>query len=64
MPIRRMSSTDDMINRVAIICNYVPNKYNKIFFMKKHFSRFGEVVKVFPNPRKFMTTIHFKTHVS
>jgi hypothetical protein len=48
MPIRRMSSTDDMINRVAIICSYVPNKYNKIFFMKKHFSRFGEVVKVFP----------------
>ncbi|CAC5393662.1 unnamed protein product [Mytilus coruscus] len=61
-PIRRLSSADEMSSRVAIVCNYVPNKYNNVFTMKKHFSKFGDVAKVFPNPRKFMTTIHFKTH--
>ncbi|XP_076100154.1 germinal-center associated nuclear protein-like isoform X3 [Mytilus galloprovincialis] len=61
-PIRRLSSADQMSSRVAIVCNYVPNKYNNVFSMKRHFSKFGDVAKVFPNPRKFMTTIHFKTH--
>ncbi|KAL5015301.1 hypothetical protein ScPMuIL_009571 [Solemya velum] len=58
----RQSSMTDMSNRVSIVCKDVPVKYNQHMLLRKHFSKFGEVAKVFPNPRKRSATIHFVDH--
>lgn len=60
---RRLSVADDK-DRVALICKNVPPRFNNSQKLRQHFSKFGEVARVFPKPERGMATIHFKTHVS
>lgn len=60
---RRHSVADDK-DRVALICKNVPPRFNNSQKLRQHFSKFGEVARVFPKPERGMATIHFKTHVS
>lgn len=60
---RRLSVADDK-DRVALICKNVLPRFNNSQKLRQHFSKFGEVARVFPKPEKGMATIHFKTHVS
>ena len=59
---RRLSVVDDK-DRVALICKNVPPRFNNSQRLRQHFSKFGEISRVFPKPEKGMATIHFKTHV-
>ncbi|KAJ8301861.1 hypothetical protein KUTeg_020848 [Tegillarca granosa] len=61
---RRLSSVSDDATRIALVCKNVPVKINNAFQLKKHFSKFGEVAKVFPNPNKQSANIHFKNHAA
>ncbi|XP_041348525.1 germinal-center associated nuclear protein-like isoform X1 [Gigantopelta aegis] len=58
------SSADDMKSRVAIACKGIPAQYNKGQILRRHFSKFGSVVKVFPNSNKSSAVIHFRNHDS
>ncbi|XP_048739403.2 germinal-center associated nuclear protein-like isoform X2 [Ostrea edulis] len=58
---RRMSVVEDK-DKVAIICKNVPPRFNNIQKLRQHFSKFGDVARVFPKPERGMATIHFKTH--
>lgn len=60
---RRLSVADDK-DRVALICKNVPPRFNNSQKLRQHFSKFGEVARVFPKPERGMATIHFKTHES
>lgn len=60
---RRHSVADDK-DRVALICKNVPPRFNNSQKLRQHFSKFGEVARVFPKPERGMATIHFKTHES
>lgn len=60
----RRHSVADNKDRVALICKNVPPRFNNSQKLRQHFSKFGEVARVFPKPERGMATIHFKTHVS
>lgn len=60
---RRLSVADDK-DRVALICKNVLPQFNNSQKLRQHFSKFGEVARVFPKPERGMATIHFKTHES
>lgn len=63
--LRRRSSIaqDDFSTRTVIVCKDVPSKYNNQAEIRKHFNHYGKVIKVYPNTRNKMVTIHFADHV-
>ncbi|KAH3816579.1 hypothetical protein DPMN_118097 [Dreissena polymorpha] len=61
-PSLRRQMSDDINNKVAIICRNVPAKFNSVYSLRSHFKKFGDVSKVFPNQSKMQATIHFRTH--
>ncbi|XP_046575256.1 LOW QUALITY PROTEIN: germinal-center associated nuclear protein-like [Haliotis rubra] len=65
MRLRRLPSVaEDVTSKIAIICKNVPTKFNKGSILRKHFSKYGSVSKVFPNVNKKSATIHFNDHKS
>jgi hypothetical protein len=48
----------------VLVIREIPEPFNKNAWLKRFYSRFGEVVKVLCNPPKKSATITFKTHVS
>ncbi|XP_043916221.1 germinal-center associated nuclear protein-like [Protopterus annectens] len=48
----------------AIQCKNIPGHLNKKDLVKKHFSAFGKVQRVFCNPSKNMAVVHFHDHAS
>ncbi|XP_067683402.1 germinal-center associated nuclear protein-like [Haliotis asinina] len=65
MRLRRLPSVaEDVTSKIAIICKNVPTKFNKGAILRKHFSKYGSVSKVFPNVNKKSVTIHFHDHKS
>ncbi|KAL4226945.1 Germinal-center associated nuclear protein [Mactra antiquata] len=61
-PSVRRQISENLTNKIAIVCKKVPHKYNNSMFLKSHFKTFGEVTKVFANQSKMQATVHFKTH--
>ncbi|XP_064632877.1 germinal-center associated nuclear protein-like [Lineus longissimus] len=59
---RSKSKDDDLGSKTAIICQEVPNEYNNRAFLVRHFSKFGQIKRVYPNPAKQKATIHFQSH--
>ncbi|XP_048239016.1 germinal-center associated nuclear protein-like isoform X4 [Haliotis rufescens] len=63
MRLRRLPSVaEDVTSKIAIICKSIPTKFNKGSILRKHFSKYGSVSKVFPNVNKKSATIHFHDH--
>lgn len=44
------------------MCEGVPDLVNNTAVLGKHFSKFGEVLKVVPNLRRKSATVHFADH--
>lgn len=55
------SSTREL---TAIQCKNIPVRLNKKDLIKKHFSAYGKVQRVFCNPRKNMAVVHFHDHAA
>ncbi|XP_028291676.1 germinal-center associated nuclear protein [Gouania willdenowi] len=55
-----LSPTDS----TGIQCRNVPSKLNKREILKKHFSQFGKVLKVYCRPSKNVAYVHFDNHAS
>lgn len=51
-------------NLTALVIKDIPEMYNKNAWLRRFYSRFGEVTKVVCNAAKKSATITFKTHVS
>lgn len=63
--LKRMSSnSDEIATKVAIVCKNINSRVNNAVLLRRHFSKFGEVAKIFSNPAKGSAVIHFKDHVS
>lgn len=54
----------DISGLKALVIREIPEVFNKNPWLKRFYSRFGEVMKVFCNPPKKSATVTFKTHVS
>lgn len=50
--------------QTALVAKNVPASCNNVAALKRHFSKYGEVNQVFPNPKKATANIHFASHVS
>lgn len=59
---RQMSEDDE--SKVALICKNIPSNFNRGAILHKHFSRFGKIARIIPNPPKRSANVHFKDHVS
>eukprot|EP00092_Neocalanus_flemingeri_P027091 GFUD01029377.1.p1 GENE.GFUD01029377.1~~GFUD01029377.1.p1 ORF type:complete len:2023 (+),score=566.09 GFUD01029377.1:57-6125(+) len=60
----RTVSKEELSNITSILCEVVPDVINKNVILTKHFSKFGEVTRVYANLKKKTATIHFKDHKS
>lgn len=60
----RTVSKEELSMITSIRCEVVPDVINKTNVLKKHFSKFGEVTRVFPNLKKKTAIIHFTDHKS
>ncbi|XP_060080534.1 germinal-center associated nuclear protein-like [Ylistrum balloti] len=61
--LRRLSSvSSDISDKVVIVCRNVPAKCNNSMSLKSHFTKFGQVKRILPNPKRQQATIHFNTH--
>lgn len=54
----------DISNLTALVIKDIPESYNKNAWLKRFYSRFGEVTKVLCSTAKKSATVTFKTHVS
>ena len=61
---KRLTSKEELMSIKSIICEQVPSLALNENMMGKHFSRFGEIEKMFINPEKQSATIHFTDHKS
>lgn len=59
---RQMSEDDE--SKVALICKNIPSNFNRGAILHKHFSRFGKIARIIPNPPKRSANVHFKDHES
>ena len=59
----RRASLEEVATNVAIRCLDVPPEWNNRDELKRIFSKFGEVTRVFPNKAKNSAKVHFKDHV-
>jgi len=60
----RTVSKEELSTITSIRCEVVPDVINKTVILSKHFSKFGEVTRVFPNLKKKTAIIHFTDHKS
>lgn len=51
-------------NLTALVIKDIPEMYNKNAWLRRFYSRFGEVTKVMCSAARKSATITFKTHVS
>ena len=54
----------DTSNLTAMVIKNIPDAYNKNAWLKRFYSRFGEVTKVLCSAAKSSASVVFKTHVS
>ena len=54
----------DTSNLTALVIKNIPDAYNKNAWLKRFYSRFGEVTKVLCSAAKMSASVVFKTHVS
>ena len=54
----------DTSNLTALVIKNIPDAYNKNAWLKRFYSRFGEVTKVLCSAAKNSASVVFKTHVS
>ena len=54
----------DISKNTSLVIREIPDVFNKNQWLKRFYSRFGEVVKVMCYPNKKSATISFKKHVS
>lgn len=54
----------DTSNLTALVIKDIPDAYNKNAWLKRFYSRFGEVTKVLCSAAKKSASVAFKTHVS
>ncbi|XP_031565295.1 germinal-center associated nuclear protein-like [Actinia tenebrosa] len=52
----------DISGLKALVIREIPEIFNKNAWLKRFYSRFGEVMKVLCNPQKKSATVTFKTH--
>ena len=62
--LKRLSSKEELMSIKSIICEQVPTIALNERIMSKHFSKFGEVSKMYLNPGKQTAIIHFLDHKS
>jgi hypothetical protein len=55
-------SNEELKSITSIVCENVPDLVNNTAVLTKHFSKFGEVLKVVANLRRKSATVHFKDH--
>ena len=60
----RLASKEELMEIKSIICEQVPSIALNEGIMGKHFSKFGEVTKMYFNPKKQTAIIHFTDHKS
>ena len=61
---KRLKSKEELMSIQSIICEQVPTVALNERIMGKHFSKFGEVGKMYLNPEKQTAIIHFMDHKS
>ena len=54
----------DTSKNTSLVIKEIPEVYNKNQWLKRFYSRFGEVVKVLCNPNRKSATVTFRNHVS
>ena len=62
--LKRLNSKEELMSIKSIICEQVPTIALNERIMGKHFSKFGEVSKMYLNPGKQSAIIHFLDHKS
>ena len=55
---------DDVSMYTGLVCKNVLTAYNNTVSLKKHFSKYGTISRVYPNANKNSATIKFADHVS
>ena len=58
------SAIDDVSMYTGLVCKNVLAAYNSAIALRKHFSKYGSVTRVYPNPNKSSATVKFVDHVS
>lgn len=61
--LKRIPSVDKTQLR-TIVVYLIPEDSNNKLELAKHFQPFGNIVRIFPNPKKGNAVIHFDSHVS
>ena len=61
---RRRMSSQDAFDKVALVIKEIPAKYNSSNSVRTHFSKYGNVSRVFVNPAHNSATVYFLDHVS
>ncbi|XP_078672133.1 germinal-center associated nuclear protein-like isoform X2 [Branchiostoma floridae x Branchiostoma belcheri] len=59
---KRFLTKEEVSTRTTLRCSDIPRTCNDKDFLRRHFSKFGKVVRVHPNPEKKTAVVAFADH--